>query len=315
MKAAIVEQAGQVPAYGDFPEPELRDGEVRVAVTAAALTPLARARAAGTHYSAGGQFPFVAGVDGAGRLDDGRRVYFLLPRAPQGAMAERVTVPDGQWLPLPDGLDDETAAAIANPGVSSWAALTERAALPAGGTVLVNGATGAAGSLAVKVARHLGAGRVIATGRDRAALDALGADMTIPLDGGEAALAKAVAEPFADGVDVVLDYLWGPSTRALLAAAAGGRKGRPVRFVQIGSVAGEEIALPAGLLRSSGIELVGSGIGSLSLGQLMSALGAMLEAAGPAGLTLDHRIVPLADVAATWSDERAGRVVFQPGRG
>lgn len=310
MKAAIVEQAGRIPAYGEFPEPTPSDGEVRVRVTAAALTPLARARAAGMHYSAGGTFPFVAGVDGAGRLDDGRRVYFLLPRAPQGAMAERVTVPEAQVLPIPDELDDAAAAAIANPGVSSWAALTCRAALPAGGTVLVNGATGASGQLAVRIARHLGAGKVIATGRNRAVLEALGADAVIPLDGDEAALRDAFAAPFAAGVDVVLDYLWGPSARALLLAAASGRKGAPSRFVQIGSVAGEEVAVPANVLRSSGVELVGSGIGSLSLGQLMAALGEVLAAAVPAGLALDHRAVPLADVAATWDDGDGKRVVY-----
>ncbi len=310
MKAAIVEQAGQKPRYGDFPEPELASDEVRINVAAAALSPLARARAAGTHYSAGSSYPFVAGVDGVGRLDDGTRVFFVLPRAPQGAMAERVTVPNGQWIPLPDDLDDHTAAAIANAGTSSWAALTDRARLRAGETVLVNGATGASGQLAVRIARHLGASRVIATGRNQAVLDTLGADAVVRLDGDENALRVAVSEYFGAGVDVVLDYLWGPSAKALMLAAAAGRRGVPVRFVQIGSIAGEEIALPAGILRSSGIELLGSGIGSLSLGQMMSAVGDMFAAARSAGLTLDYRTVPLADVAVAWDEGDGARVIF-----
>ena len=115
-----------------------------------------RSRAAGTHYSSSGGFPFVAGIDGVGRLDDGRRVYFLMPNAPFGAMAERTVAPSTRCLMLPDELDDATAAAIANPGMSSWAAYAERAKLKQGETVLVNGATGAAGRLAVQIANISG---------------------------------------------------------------------------------------------------------------------------------------------------------------
>ena len=171
MKAAIVQGPNQTPVYGDFAEPEpAAVSESRIRVSAAALSPLARGRASGAHYSASHSFPFVAGVDGVGRLDDGRRVYFLMPRAPYGAMAEEAVVPSTQFLPLPDGLDDITAAAIANPVMSSCAALTERAKLKAGETVLVNGATGAAGQLAVQIAKRLGAAKVIATGRNLKAL-------------------------------------------------------------------------------------------------------------------------------------------------
>src|SRR6202789_3222283 len=191
MKAAIVRGAGQTPVYGDFAEPAAAAGECVVSVAAAAISQLVRGRAAGTHYSSSGQFPFVAGVDGVGRLDDGRRVYFVLPKAPFGAMAERVVVAPEQCLTLPDELDDVTAAAIAIPGISSWAAYKERAKLKAGETVLFNGATGASGRLAVQIAKFLGARKVIATGRNLDALRevaALGADVTIPLVEDETAL-------------------------------------------------------------------------------------------------------------------------------
>ena len=196
MKAAIVRGLKQTPAYGDFAEPGPGPSENRIRVSAAALSPLVRGRASGAHYSASHQFPFVAGVDGVGRLDDGRRVYFLMPRAPYGAMAEETVVPSTQFAPVPDGLDDVTAAAIANPAMSSWAALAERARLKTGETVLVNGATGAAGQLAVQIAKRLGAARVIATGRNIEALRAaatLGADVTIPLVEDEAALDESFA--------------------------------------------------------------------------------------------------------------------------
>ncbi len=206
MKAAIVPGAGQAPVYGDFSAPAPADGENRIRVSAAGLSPLVRGRASGVHYSSSGRFPVVVGVDGVGRLDDGSRVYFFLPREPYGAMAEQTVVPLARCVMLPDALDDVTAAAIANPGMSSWAAYTERARLKAGETVLVNGATGASGRLAVQIAKHLGAKKVIASGRNAEALKcvaALGADVTIELVADDAAMESAFRGQFAGGVDVV----------------------------------------------------------------------------------------------------------------
>src|SRR5271155_1117994 len=142
MKAAIVTGVGKAPIYADFAEPVPADGESRVAVSAAAISHVVKGRASGRHYSSSGDLPFVVGIDGVGRMDDGRRVYFVLPRAPFGSMAEKTVVRPSQCISLPDDLDAVTAAAIANPGMSSWAALRERATLTAGETVLVNGATG-----------------------------------------------------------------------------------------------------------------------------------------------------------------------------
>lgn len=314
MKSAIVERPGLTPIYGDFAPPVPESGEQRIRVSASALSPLTRARASGAHYSSSGRFPFVAGVDGTGRLDDGRRVYFILPRAPYGGLAEETVVAQAQCLPLPDDLDDITAAAIANPGMSSWAALTERARFQAGETVLINGATGASGRLAVGIARHMGAAKVIATGRDVATLEALGADVTIPLTADAANMESRFAEQFAQRVDVVLDYLWGMSAeRLLIAGAKAGPDGIPIRFVQIGTASGADITLPGAALRSSAIELKGSGIGSVSLERLLAAVGGMLEAAGSARLHLPTRAVPLADVAKAWSGDDRARTVFTIG--
>ncbi len=317
MKAAIVQGPGQTPVYGDFAEPKPAPGENRIRVTAAALSPNVRGRASGAHYSASHQFPFVAGVDGVGRLDDGRRVYFLMPRAPYGAMAEETVAPSTQCLPVPDGLDDVTAAAIANPAMSSCAALMERAKLKAGETVLVNGATGAAGQLAVQIAKRLGAAKVIATGRNLAALRegaGLGADVTIPLVEDEAALDASFAAAFDKGVDVVVDYLWGRSAERLLIAAAKAGRGAPVRFVQIGSVSGETIALPSAVLRSAPIMLMGSGLGSVPPDRLLAAIGAALEAAAPGGLKTAAKPVPLSEVEQAWTRDDGGqRIVFTVG--
>ncbi len=312
MRAAIVSRAGQPPVYAEFAEPVPEAGEVLVSVATAALSPLARARASGTHYSSTNRFPFVAGVDGAGTLEDGRRVYFVLPRAPFGAMAERAAVPAAHVLSLPDELDDVTAAAIAIPGMSSWAALTERARMRAGETVLVNGATGASGRLAVQIARHMGAGRIVATGRDPealATLAALGADVVIPLDDTEALEAR-LEQQFAAGVDVVIDYLWGRSAGQLLVAGAkAGAEAVPIRFVQVGTASGADITLPGAVLRSSSITLMGSGIGSVPFERLLAAIDGVLQAAYVKRFEIVTDAVPLADVAATWS-RQGGRTVF-----
>jgi NADPH:quinone reductase-like Zn-dependent oxidoreductase len=316
MKAAVVKEAGKNPVYGDFKDPVSGEGEVSISVTAAALSQLARGRASGSHYSSPGVFPFVAGVDGVGRLDNGRRVYFVLPKAPQGSMAERVSIRREQCIDLPDDLDDVTAAAIANPGMSSWAALRERAKIVAGETVLINGATGTSGSLAVQIAKHLGAKKVIATGRNVASLNALtaiGADVIIPLVEDLRAMENAFKEQFQSGVDIVIDYLWGTSAERLLTAAAkGGREAAPIRFVQIGSMSGQDITLSSSVLRSTAIELMGSGIGSVSFDRLLKSIEDLLKVTVARGFKIATKTIPLADVEKTWDTAgSAARTVYQ----
>ena len=315
MKAAIVRQAGQTPAYADFPEPVPSAGESLIAVTAAAISNVSRSRASGTHYSSSGEFPLVAGIDGVGRLEDGRRVYFVLPRPPHGSIAERTVAPNAHCVPVPDDLDDVMAAAIANPGLSSWAAFTERARLKAGETVLVNGATGMAGQLAVQIAKHLGAGKVIATGRDPdrlRVLASLGADETIRLTGEDDALEQSFMARFARGIDVVIDYLWGASAeRLLIPAAKAGPEAVPIRFVQVGSASGQEITLPSAVLRASAIELMGSGIGSVALERLVGITGEVLRAAASRGSRIAVDPVPLSEVGETWTrTDSAARIVL-----
>src|SRR5580658_5834064 len=317
MKAAVVVEAGKTPIYGDFQEPVPESGEVQVTVSAAALSNVVKSRASGRHYSSSGELPFVVGIDGVGRLDDGRRVYFVLPRAPFGSMSEKTVIRPSQCVTLPDDLDDVTAAAIANPGMSSWAALKERAKLKAGETVLVNGATGTAGSLAVQIARHMGARKVVATGRNAEALKALpglGADVTIPLGEVGDAFEDALKEQFGgDGIDVVLDYLWGQSAeRVIIAGAKAGKDAVPIRFVQIGSVSAPNITLPSAALRSSAITLMGSGIGSIALDKLVKSIGELMQATVSGGFKILTTIFPLSEVEHVWAAANSmPRIVFK----
>lgn len=309
MKAAIVTAKGKPPIYGDFKDPIATPHEPVISVTASALSHLTKGRASGTHYSSTDQFPFVPGVDGVGRMSDGKRVYFVLPTSPYGGMAEKTLVHAARCVPLPEALDDLTAAAIANPGMSSWTALKMRARLAKGETVLINGATGNAGRLAIQVAKHLGAKKVIATGRNRNILESLkslGADDIITLVEEGDALEEAFKKHFNTGIDVVLDYLWGQSAeRLLIAGAKASEEGVPIRFVQVGAVSSDKISLPAAALRSSAIELIGSGLGSVSETQLLNAIRELLEATPVAKFKIEADPIPLNQVERVWDQDNS----------
>jgi len=320
MHAAVVHSFDAPPRFTTFADPVAAEGELLVTVTAAALHPIVKSLANGTHYGSTGELPFVPGVDGVGRLDDGSRVFFGISRSPFGTFSERALAAKWTCIPLPDGLDDVTAAAIANPAMSSWVALTARAKFVAGESVLILGATGVAGRLAVQIAKRLGARRVIAAGRNPQALETLkelGADAVVPLEMEHDPLVAAYRSEFAKaGVDVVLDYLWGHPAEYLLEAIS--QKGLQnvasrLRYVQIGESAGRTISLPAATLRSSGLELLGSGFGSASLDQIRTAVVEFFKIAATQPLKFSTKTAPLSDVETLWnSPEQVTRLVFQP---
>lgn len=319
MKAAIVEGFDHPPRYTEFDEPVAGEGEVLVEVKAAGLHQIVRSVASGQHYGNTGKLPFVLGLDGVGRLANGQHVYFAAARPPYGTFAARSITRPAMCVPVPNELDDVTAAALANPGMSSVAALM-RAQFVAGENILILGATGVAGRLAVQVARRRGAGRVIAAGRNPKALEelaALGADTVISLDQEQDALVEAFRAALAEAkIDVVLDYLWGKPAETLLQAI--GRKGPGpaaprIRFVQIGSMAGETISLPAATLRSTKLELLGSGFGSASLEQILGAVRDTFQEAAKTPFQIAVKAAPLSEVEALWNrSEQGTRVVFQP---
>ena len=296
------------------------EGEKLVSVIAAGLHPIVKGLARGTHYASSSELPFVAGIDGVGKLEDGTRIFFGTARAPFGNFSELSIAPDWIRLPLPEGINDVTAAGIANPAMSSWAALTARAKFVAGESVLILGATGVAGRLAIQVAKRLGARRVVATGRNPKALEelsALGADEVIQLDQDRTALVSVFRREFAEaGVDVVLDYLWGQPVECLLEAISQKglrRASARLRFIQIGESAGKTISLAASTLRSSGLELLGSGFGSASLDQIRQSLAEFFQAAAAKPFQFETKPSPLREVEALWNESEEGvRIVFQP---
>src|SRR5271170_541247 len=212
MNAAVLRSLGQPPRCESFPDPVPGEGEVLVEVRAAALKPIDRQMASGAHYASFRNLPVIPGTDGVGLLPDGTRVFFPLARAPYGAMAQRTVIAQPRYFPIPDAIDNDTAASVMNPGLSAWGALAWRAQLAAGETVLILGATGVTGKLAIQTAKLLGAKRVIAAGRNPRILPSLhdlGADAVISLDQPREKLTEAfVREAGESGFDVVLDYVW-----------------------------------------------------------------------------------------------------------
>ena len=321
MKAAVLRTLGKPPRFEEFPDPKPSQGEVIVHVKAASLKNIDKMMASGSHYESYTKLPVVCGIDGVGILDDGTRVFCGGSRLPYGMMAERTVVSRTWCLPIPDGVDDVTAAALPNPALSSWLSLVWRAQIKRGETALILGATGVAGKLAIQIAKHLGAGRVVAAGRNEQVLrtlNELGADATIHLDQPDKELTEAfIREARHRPFDVIIDYLWGHPTEVLLGALTGHdltAESNRTRLVEVGEMAGPTIVLPAAALRSSGLELYGGGGGSIPPKVIFDAFPQIWALAASGKLRIDIEQAPLADVETLWQrqDSPGRRLVIIP---
>lgn len=319
MDAAVLHNTGTRPRCEQFPEPVAGDGEVIIHVHAASLKPVDKQIASGSHYAAPRVLPSICGTDGVGHLEDGQRVFFGGCRPPYGAMAQRTVAPKAFTFSVPGGVKDDVAAAIVNPGVSAWLALSSRAKLAPGENVLILGATGITGTLAVAIAKLLGAARVVAAGRNEQILNSLrhlGADGTIQLDQpAEKIQESIVSEAGESGFQVVIDYLWGPPTEAFLAAITNKKFaaiGAEIRLVEAGESAGPAISLPAAVLRSTALTILGTaGIPDRSV--LENAVHQVLAHAANGKLHVDTSCIPLASIEAAWDQEPQGRrIVITP---
>jgi NADPH:quinone reductase-like Zn-dependent oxidoreductase len=254
-----------------------------------------------------------------GLLSDGQRVFFGGSRAPYGSMAEQTVVPRVFTFPVPESVDDETAAALPNPGVSAWLSLAFRAKLGRGENVLILGATGVTGKLAITIAKLLGAGRVVAAGRNQqvlSTLHALGADATIWLDASAEERSEAfVREAGNSGFQVVIDYVWGRPAEAFLSAITRNEFAvikSETRFVQVGESAGPTISLAAAVLRSTALTILGTaGIPPRNI--LVDALQQVMAHAASGELRIETERVPLADIENAWQrDQQSRRFVITP---
>jgi NADPH:quinone reductase-like Zn-dependent oxidoreductase len=304
--AAVVRSFASPPRYGPFDLPAPSGGDHAVVdVLAVGLHPRVRSGASGSHYSSTGTLPMVPGIDGVGRREDGQMVYFVADDDLTGPMATRTVIDTRRSVVLPEGADVVKIAAAMNPAMSAWVALRRRVPIEAGQSVLVLGATGNAGQMAIQVAKRLGAGRVVAAGRDPARLATLagiGADATVALAGGGDATGAALAEA-ASEVDLVIDYLWGrPASEAIIALLrARADRSRALNWIQIGSMAGPTIELPSVALRSANFRLQGNGQGAVSTRAYLAELPSLIDEIDNGGIAVTARPVPLAEVEPVWT--------------
>jgi len=322
MKAAVLHEFGSLPRYEDFSEPTADAGDVLIHVKAAVLENFDKMAAQGVHYASKRMFPqlpAIVGHSGVGTLTDGTLVAFGGSRPPYGTMAE-IAVPKeyaGYVSPVPEGVDAGLAAALPASALTSYLPLKWGAKLEPGQSVLILGATGVSGKLAVRIASLLGAGKVVAAGREASILESLrkmGAGAIIDLKEPDTEVYGAFVRESGGGYDVILDFLWGHPTELLFRAITPNEVGfakHRTRYIQIGQAAGAAISFPAEALRTSGLEL--SGVGNVPPEALPQALEQVWTWVREGKLTMNIEKVDLSCVTEAWLRKTTGeRIVIVP---
>jgi NADPH:quinone reductase-like Zn-dependent oxidoreductase len=313
MKAALLNKIGGIPTCEECMDPaENNAGECILHVKASAVKQLDKAKAAGKHYTSYEMLPAIVGTDGVGILNDGTAIYTMQP----GLLAEKALVKRQECIPIPANVNFAVAAALPNALIGSDAALLLRAKIQQGAVVLVNGATGVSGKVAVQAAKLRGASKVIVTGRNAETLDALkalGADEAISLlQPKDDFIAQVRAINMETPIDIVLDYLWGQPMEMIFTAIRTS-KPYPVKVILIGEMAGPNITLSSGLFRSTKIELLGSGIGSIAMPDLFAYmkqnLPEMLNHVIAGKLKIDVEEFAINEVEKAWLIQEAGKRV------
>lgn len=299
MRAAVIREVGALPEAGELPDPTPSDGEVVLDVRAGALNPIDIAIASGRFYAGPPQVPYAPGREGVGVTPDGRRVRFErdVGYGANGSLAERVVVAEDALIALPDDADDAVAAALGVAGLAAWLALKK--ANVSGGTVVVLGATGAVGQVAVQGAKLIGAERVVAAARNHDALQrtsGLGADATVTIDEGD--LAAALKDAARGDVDAVIDPLWGaPAVAALSTLKIGGR------LVHLGTSAGLDATIPSAPLRGKNVSIVGHSNLTTPNDVKARAFLELLEHVTAGRITVDVDVFTLDRVADAWREQ------------
>ena len=310
MRAAWVERVGDAPGIRKVPDPVRGEGEALFEVRAAALNPIDLSIAAGRYYGGQPTVPYVPGKEGVGVVKAGHllpagKAYWFETRAGMGAhgsFAELVSVDEDRTIEVPYGLDEATAASIGIAGLTAWLALEERARVGPGECVLVLGASGAVGRFAVQAAKLMGAGRVIAAGRDERGLARaaeLGADATVNL-ARERDRVRALREAAQADIDVVIDPLWGVPVAEAIEAA-----GYRARIVNLGQSAAPESSLRSSSVRGKLIEILGFALAAMPHDVKASAYTLMAAHVAEGRLIADHETMPLSDVSEAW-ERQAG---------
>ncbi|MDJ1472079.1 quinone oxidoreductase family protein [Xanthocytophaga flava] len=312
MKAAVIFPQSGIPQYTEsFSEPiTTSDEQAIISVKAAAIKNLDKAKASGRHYSTEGEKSqaIIPGGDGVGLLADGTRVYAL---GVTGMLAEKAVVEKNRMIKLPDSIDNVTAAALPNAVAGSAMALRFSARMNGGEIILINGATGVTGKLAIQIAKLYGAGKIIVTGRNESALQALqalGADEYLLTTHDETFVKQLKKIHQQTPIDIVVDYLWGRTAELILETLKGtGAFTHRTRFVSVGSMTGDTIQLSSQILRSVNLQLSGSGLGSWTKEEmqllLTEIIPEMFQLAADNKLKVDTMNIPLKEIEQVWDTD------------
>jgi NADPH:quinone reductase-like Zn-dependent oxidoreductase len=310
MRAAVLHEYG-VPRVDEFQEPVAGPDLLVLDVRAAGVNPVDISISAGRFYGGRPPLPSVAGREGVGTLD-GHRVYFDSPVFPFGSMAERTLIDASSTYPIPDGVEDGVAIALGVSGLAAWLALSWRAQLQEGEHVLVLGASGVLGQIAVQAAKLLGAARVVAAARSQEALERsleLGADATVRLDPGED-LPAAMSDAAEGRIDVVIDPLFGAPFAAAVDAAS-----FAARLVQLGTAAGTEATLSSASIRGKMLVIMGHSNFASPPELRREAYARLTGAAAEGKVRVEAEPLPLERVADAWRRVEAGshrKIVLVP---
>lgn len=312
MKAAVVFEKGSIPQYADFPEPEtIQENEILISVKAASIKNLDKARAGGNHYSTENKEhqPTIIGTDGAGYLENGNKVYFF---SKKGTVAEKAVADKKMIVSIPEELDFSIAAALPNAVMGSAMALKFKVGLQPGNTVLINGATGITGRIAVQTAKLYGARKVIVTGRNEESLQALrelGADEVVSLKQEDHDFKQKIKEIHQQTpIDIILDYIWGHSVEMILSAFKGdGTFSHKTKLVTIGGMSGDTIQLSSQILRGTDIQISGSGLGSWTKEEsarlFTEIIPEMYQAAAEGKIKMETEDVDIKNIETVWNAE------------
>jgi NADPH:quinone reductase-like Zn-dependent oxidoreductase len=310
MRAAVLHEYG-VPRVEQFQEPIAGPDLGVLDVRAAGVNPVDISISAGRFYGGKPSLPSVTGREGVGMLD-GERVYFDAPVFPFGSMAERTLVDASSTYPVPDGVEDGMAIALGVSGLAAWLALSWRAQLKEGEHVLVLGASGVLGQIAVQAAKLLGAARVVAAARSQEALERsleLGADATVRLDPGED-LPSAMSDAAEGRIDVVVDPLFGAPFAAAVDAAS-----FAARLVHLGTAAGTEATLSSPSIRGKMLVIMGHSNFASPPEVRREAYARLTDAAARGQVRVEAEPLPLEQVADAWRRVQAGshrKIVLVP---
>jgi NADPH2:quinone reductase len=303
MRAAVVTEAGRAPELVDHPEPS---GETVYEISAIALNPIDVNIGAGRFAGGHPELPYIPGCEAVGRAADGTRMYLFgegLGVARHGFLAERAAASASLGIPLPDSASDEVAVSCGIAGMAGWMPVAWRAPVRKDDRVLVLGATGTVGLVAVQSAKLLGAERIVAAGRNADRLNRaveLGADATVNLEEGD--LVSAFKEAAGgDGPTYVFDALWGSPAAAAIQAAAPGW-----RLVQVGQSAGAEATVASAPIRLKMGEIYGFTGFAVPESTFREEYLRLVGYATAGDIALDIESYPLDRIAEAWERQASG---------